>query len=295
MAAWKEGLPQFRCKEEAMEYAQSVIGRDRRADAYEVRDTRPVAEVRDSWSLIAEDFDTLYRKNENTPNIVVDLPILFNIINGSVYGKNVCEIGSGTFAVGDRLMRIGNPGRILGLDISPEMTRIARENIRGQYYENKVDLLCAPLEESGIPDASFDVAFSVYSMENVGDLRKGLTELNRILVPNGRSYHMVKTPERNMFYALAGLGEYNPGYTSFYRESWPETREGEGVWARYMDREQWKEEFNRAGFNVSIIDIDLRQNQALASSVQMTHPAIYDQYVSGVKPVSSMIIVAQKK
>ncbi len=84
--------------------------------------------------------------------------------------------GTGDLALAAR----ARGGRVTGLDFSPRMLERARR--KGPDVEwLQGDLLALPFG-----DASFDAATVGFGVRNVADLRRGLAELRRVLVPGGR-------------------------------------------------------------------------------------------------------------
>jgi demethylmenaquinone methyltransferase/2-methoxy-6-polyprenyl-1,4-benzoquinol methylase len=84
--------------------------------------------------------------------------------------------GTGDLALAAR----ARGGRVTGLDFSPRMLERARR--KGPDVEwLQGDLLALPFG-----DASFEAATVGFGARNVADLRLGLAELRRVLVPGGR-------------------------------------------------------------------------------------------------------------
>jgi demethylmenaquinone methyltransferase / 2-methoxy-6-polyprenyl-1,4-benzoquinol methylase len=84
--------------------------------------------------------------------------------------------GTGDLALAAR----ARGGRVTGLDFSPRMLERARR--KGPDVEwLQGDLLALPFG-----DASFEAATVGFGVRNVADLRRGLAELRRVLVPGGR-------------------------------------------------------------------------------------------------------------
>ena len=71
-------------------------------------------------------------------------------------------------------------GVVTGLDFSPAMLERARRKLPSATWVEG-DLLALPFEAG-----SFEAATVGFGVRNVADLRKGLAELRRVLVPDGR-------------------------------------------------------------------------------------------------------------
>jgi ubiquinone/menaquinone biosynthesis C-methylase UbiE len=102
-------------------------------------------------------------------------------------GESLLDVGCGTGGVtipGKK--RIGHNGKAAGIDPSPEMIAVASRKARKAGLE--IDFRLGVIEDLPYPDASFDVVTSSLMMHHLPeDLQvKGLTEIYRVLKPNGR-------------------------------------------------------------------------------------------------------------
>lgn len=101
-------------------------------------------------------------------------------------GEVVLDIGCGTGI--DLLLaapQVGPTGKVIGLDLTPEMLTRAREHVTQAGLTN-VELLPAPMEEIPLPDASVDVVISngVFNLSTKKD--QTFAEAYRVLRPGGR-------------------------------------------------------------------------------------------------------------
>jgi ubiquinone/menaquinone biosynthesis C-methylase UbiE len=79
----------------------------------------------------------------------------------------------------------GPEGRVVGLDLTPEMLERAKENLSKTSLEN-VSFQEGSAEDLPFPEASFDVVISNGVFNLVPDKAKALKEVLRVLKPNGR-------------------------------------------------------------------------------------------------------------
>lgn len=79
----------------------------------------------------------------------------------------------------------GPDGRVLGIDITPEMIERARENLRKTSLEN-VSFEVGSAEELPFPEAHCDAVISNGVFNLVPDKMRALKEVYRVLKPNGR-------------------------------------------------------------------------------------------------------------
>lgn len=81
--------------------------------------------------------------------------------------------------------QVGPAGRVIGLDMTPEMVRLARRNAKKMGVTN-VDFRYGDMEEMPIPDESVDVLISNCVINLSPDKDAVLTEAFRVLRPGGR-------------------------------------------------------------------------------------------------------------
>jgi SAM-dependent methyltransferase len=101
-------------------------------------------------------------------------------------GARVLDLGTGTGAVAERAAHLVGPqGRVVGIDISPDMLRVARERMAARGLTT-VSLREGRAEALPAEDASFDVALASLSLMYVIDRAAAARELARVLRPGGR-------------------------------------------------------------------------------------------------------------
>ena len=91
--------------------------------------------------------------------------------------------GTGKVAA-DLHARVQPGGRVLGVDLSPGMTAVAQQPVRGPARASTYvvgDALALPTE-----DATFDAATIAFGMRNLPDYRQGFAEMARSVRPGGR-------------------------------------------------------------------------------------------------------------
>jgi len=103
---------------------------------------------------------------------------------GARSGEQILDVGCGPgFYCAELLEEVGPRGRVVGLDMSPEMLVLAQR--RCAAYEN---VEFGQAEATGLPvdDAAFDGAVCVQVLEYVRDIPAALAELHRVVRPGGR-------------------------------------------------------------------------------------------------------------
>ncbi len=92
--------------------------------------------------------------------------------------------GSGT-AVREAAGRVPS-GRVIGVDPTPAMIRIAKEQSVGDESEDRIEFHEATAEQLPLPEGTATVVLAVNSVHHWEDVDAGLAEVSRVLVPGGR-------------------------------------------------------------------------------------------------------------
>ncbi|MBI1183929.1 bifunctional demethylmenaquinone methyltransferase/2-methoxy-6-polyprenyl-1,4-benzoquinol methylase UbiE [bacterium] len=90
--------------------------------------------------------------------------------------------GTGDFAIAAK--KKYSKAEVVGIDISNGMLEVGREKIKKKGIE-QVQLVNADSAEIPYADNTFDVAIVAFGVRNFENLLAGLTEMNRVLKPNG--------------------------------------------------------------------------------------------------------------
>jgi demethylmenaquinone methyltransferase/2-methoxy-6-polyprenyl-1,4-benzoquinol methylase len=126
--------------------------------------------------------------------------------------KTVLDIATGT---GDLaiLMTKTSAEKIIGLDISAGMLDVGRNKIKAKNLSNKIEMILADSENMPFDDNTFDAITVAFGVRNFENLEKGLTEILRVLKPNG-IFVILETsvPEKT---------PYKQGYTFYSKNILP--------------------------------------------------------------------------
>lgn len=105
-------------------------------------------------------------------------------------GETVADLGSGGgFDVFQAGYRVGRTGRVIGIDMTPDMLSRARRNLatyREQSGLDNVEFRLGEIEHLPLPDASVDVILSNCVINLSPDKAQVWREMFRVLKPGGR-------------------------------------------------------------------------------------------------------------
>ena len=101
-------------------------------------------------------------------------------------GETVLDLGSGGgFDCFLAAQKVGKNGRVIGVDMTPEMIEKARENKQKGGYDN-VEFRLGEIENLPVADNSVDVIISNCVINLSPDKKKVFNEVFRVLKPGGR-------------------------------------------------------------------------------------------------------------
>ena len=101
-------------------------------------------------------------------------------------GETVLDLGSGAgFDAFLAAARVGPTGRVIGVDLTPEMVEKAQANAASGGYEN-VEFRLGDIESLPVEDASVDLVISNCVLNLVPDKIRAFAEIVRVLKPGGR-------------------------------------------------------------------------------------------------------------
>jgi len=103
-------------------------------------------------------------------------------------GDTVLDLGSGAgFDCFLASKKVGESGRVFGVDFSREMIKKAQNNAEKYGYSN-VEFRYGDIEKLPVEDQSIDVVISNCVINLAPDKKKVFSEIFRVLKPSGRAY-----------------------------------------------------------------------------------------------------------
>lgn len=138
-----------------------------------------------SWGGVAEWYDD-YLAQEDTYQSKVILPNLLRMLSPKK-GERILDLACGQGFFTGEIKKAG--ATVIGSDIAPELIVEAKARVPG------VPFYVAPATKlSFAKDAEFDAVVCVLALQNMEDLQKVLTEVARVLKPNGRFIAVLNHP-----------------------------------------------------------------------------------------------------
>lgn len=103
----------------------------------------------------------------------------------AVSPKKILDIATGTGDLAIALQKT-NASKIIGLDISPGMLSVGKKKVESSGLSSTIEMLIGDSEQLQFDNDSFDVVTVAFGVRNFENLNKGLSEIFRVLRPNGR-------------------------------------------------------------------------------------------------------------
>lgn len=101
----------------------------------------------------------------------------------------VLDLGCGTGKLTRLIANKVSEGKVLGVDLTPEMLEIARKSLPREQ-EDVVEFSLGAGEDLELQSNSFDLATSAFTLRNVDDLTSVISELRRVVRPGGKVYSL---------------------------------------------------------------------------------------------------------
>lgn len=98
----------------------------------------------------------------------------------------VLDVATGTADVAIETNKQLSPSKIFGIDISAQMLEVGRKKIHQLGVGNVIELQLGDSEKLDFQDNSFDAATLSFGVRNFENVEKGLSEIHRVLKPNGK-------------------------------------------------------------------------------------------------------------
>lgn len=150
-----------------------------------------------------------------------------NVQPGDLALDLCCGTGDWTISLAEK---VGKDGKVIGLDFSKNMLKVAEEKVATQQIE-QVQFIHGNAMELPFEDNTFDYVTIGFGLRNVPDHLKVLEEMNRVLKPGGMAV-CLETSHPTM-------PVYKQGYELYFRYIMPFVGK---VFAKSYDEYSWLQE-----------------------------------------------------
>ncbi len=143
----------------------------------------------DKKKQVTQMFDTISKEYDGLNRVIsfgIDVKWRNKVVDiiTKTKASTILDIATGT---GDLAINLAKTDakEIIGLDISPGMLEVGRKKIADKKLDSKIKMMLGDSEYLPFEDNSFDAITVAFGVRNFEDLEKGLSEILRVLKPNG--------------------------------------------------------------------------------------------------------------
>ncbi len=105
----------------------------------------------------------------------------------SIHPQLILDVATGTGDFALESIRILNPKKIIGVDISAGMLDVAREKIEKKGLQEQFEVELGDSEKLQFDDNTFDAVTVAFGVRNFENLEQGLADIRRVLKPGGKA------------------------------------------------------------------------------------------------------------
>ncbi|WP_437918212.1 bifunctional demethylmenaquinone methyltransferase/2-methoxy-6-polyprenyl-1,4-benzoquinol methylase UbiE [Sphingobacterium sp. LRF_L2] len=124
--------------------------------------------------LMTMGIDTIWRKKAIRLLLSIKPQLLLDVATGT-----------GDFAL--ESLRILNPKKIIGVDISSGMLDVAKQKIAKKGLQDRFEVQLGDSEKLQFADETFDAVTVAFGVRNFENLPQGLADIHRVLKPGGKA------------------------------------------------------------------------------------------------------------
>lgn len=165
-------------------------------------------------------------------------------------GEDVLDVATGTAEVAIEIARKRPAARVIGIDPSENMLRIAKEKVGALGFSDRIELVSGAAESLSFEEKRFDSVTIAFGIRNTVDYRLSLEEMRRVLRDGGKLLVLEFAIPRNPL--------FRPVYMFYFRVVMPLVGSfyGRGKEYRYLSesaaafpqREKFVNDLEAAGF-----------------------------------------------
>ena len=101
--------------------------------------------------------------------------------------KTILDLATGTADLAIALAKCNPQAHIIGMDISEKMLEIGKEKVSKKGLANQIELRLGDAATLPFESNTFDAVSVAFGIRNFENLEHGLSEIQRVLKPNGRA------------------------------------------------------------------------------------------------------------
>ena len=156
---------------------------DKKVTPYKDSTLNKKEQVEKMFDTISENYDGLNRVISFGTDIKWRKKVLATIIEHQP--ESILDIATGTGDLAVKFAEKTSATKIIGLDLSEGMLSIARKKVADTELKNTIEFIKGDSEALPFKDNMFDAITVSFGIRNFENLEKGLSEILRVLKPNG--------------------------------------------------------------------------------------------------------------
>lgn len=139
---------------------------------------------------VTEMFDTISGEYDGLNRIIslgLDQKWRDNVVDmvAAQQPQTIMDIATGTGDLVIKMAERTSASRLVGLDISSGMLEVGKVKVKHEKLDGRIEMVLGDSENLQFEDHTFDAITVSYGVRNFEDLEKGLSEILRVLKPNG--------------------------------------------------------------------------------------------------------------
>lgn len=152
---------------------------------YKSKDGGKKEQVADMFNNISPKYDLLNRMMTMRIDIIWRKKAIRALL--PLAPQKILDVATGTGDFAIESIRILNPKKIIGVDISKGMLDVAKEKIIKKGLQDQFEVVLGDSEKLQFEDNTFDAVTVAFGVRNFENLEKGLSEIHRVLKPGGKA------------------------------------------------------------------------------------------------------------
>ncbi|GAL76454.1 MULTISPECIES: bifunctional demethylmenaquinone methyltransferase/2-methoxy-6-polyprenyl-1,4-benzoquinol methylase UbiE [Nonlabens] len=150
---------------------------------YNEEDSSKKEQVTKMFDTISGEYDGLNRMI----SLGLDQKWRANVVDmiAATNPDTIMDIATGTGDLVIQMAQKTNASKLIGLDISSGMLEVGKIKVKKEDLDNRIEMVLGDSEDLPFENDSIDAVTVSYGVRNFEDLEKGLSEIRRVLKPQG--------------------------------------------------------------------------------------------------------------